>query len=70
MTGGQTSLLLAAEEVKPASKGSAETTITTKSRGPLRVIKATDDELLSHKATLQRLDKASDGQCVWLKNVN
>jgi DNA polymerase-3 subunit epsilon len=68
MTGGQTSLLLAAEEEKPANKGSAETTITTKSRGPLHVIKATDDELLAHEATLQRLDKASDGRCVWLKN--
>ncbi|PHS22790.1 MAG: DNA polymerase III subunit epsilon [Methylophaga sp.] len=69
MTGGQTSLLLAAEEVKPANKGSAEITITTKSRGSLRVIKATDDELLAHEATLQRLDKTSDGQCVWLKNT-
>jgi len=70
MTGGQTSLLLAAEEVKPANKGSAEITVTTKDRGSLRVIKATDDELIAHEATLQRLDKASDGQCVWLKNVN
>lgn len=68
MTGGQTSLLLATEEVKPASKGLTETTVTTKSRGSLRVIKATDDDLIAHEATLQRLDKASDGQCVWLKH--
>lgn len=66
MTGGQTSLLLAAKEAKPAAKDSAETTVTTKSRGPLRVIKATDDDLIAHEATLQRLDKASNGQCVWL----
>ncbi|MBL1320299.1 MAG: DNA polymerase III subunit epsilon [Methylophaga sp.] len=66
MTGGQTSLLLAAEEVKPAAKDSTETAIPTKQRGPLRVIKATDDELIAHEATLQRLDKTSDGQCVWL----
>ncbi len=66
MTGGQTSLLLAAEEVKPTNKGSTEITITTKARGSLRVIKATDEELLAHEATLKRLDKASNGQCVWL----
>ena len=53
--------------MKPANKGSTESVITSKSRGPLRVIKATDDELLAHEATLQRLDKASGGQCVWLK---
>lgn len=64
MTGGQTSLLLAAEEVKPAAD---EAAIATKSRGALRVIKANDDELLAHKETLQLLDKKSDGQCLWLK---
>ena len=67
MTGGQTSLLLAAEEVKPAAKGSTEAVVSTKQRGSLRVIKATDEELLTHEATLQRLDKTSDGRCVWLK---
>ncbi|MDQ7073302.1 MAG: hypothetical protein Q9N32_07420 [Gammaproteobacteria bacterium] len=41
----------------------------TKARGPLRVIKANADELLAHEANLQRLNKASDGQCVWLKDV-
>ncbi len=68
MTGGQTSLLLAAEELKPAAKGSTEAVVSTKQRGPLRVIKATDEELLAHEATLQRLDKTSDGRCVWLKS--
>jgi DNA polymerase-3 subunit epsilon len=68
MTGGQTSLLLAAEEAKPAAKDSTEAVVSTKQRGPLRVIKATDEELVAHKATLQRLDKTSNGQCVWLKS--
>jgi len=68
MTGGQTSLMLAPEEVVPTSKGSAENLQPTKKRGPLRVIKATDNELAAHEATLQRLDKASNGQCVWLKS--
>lgn len=69
MTGGQTSLLLAAEEVKPTTNNTTETMTVTKARGPLRVIKANADELLAHEANLQRLDKASDGQCVWLKGV-
>ncbi len=69
MTGGQTSLLLAAEEVKPTTNNTTETMTVTKARGPLRVIKANADELLAHEANLQRLDKTSDGQCVWLKGV-
>lgn len=68
MTGGQTSLMLASEEMSPTSQDSTKTLTPTKSRGPLRVIKATDIELATHEATLQRLDKASDGQCVWLKD--
>ena len=68
MTGGQTSLLLAPEEENPNAKGVTDKAVTTKQRGPLRVIKATTDELEAHEATLQRLDKTSDGQCVWLKS--
>jgi DNA polymerase-3 subunit epsilon len=68
MTGGQTSLSLAAEVI---SKDKTQAKRTGKSRAkkrkPLRVIKADDDELLAHDEHLQRLEKASDGQCVWLK---
>lgn len=68
MTGGQVSLSLAAEESMPASTQTNEHgVITLKQRGPLRVIKANSAELEAHEAVLQRVDKASGGQCVWLK---
>lgn len=68
MTGGQTSLSLAAEVVRKdesiAVKGEND---LTQKRQPLKVIKANEQELLAHKAHLQRLEKSSDGQCLWLK---
>ena len=68
MTGGQTSLSLAAEVVSRDKTQAKKTgTSRTKKREPLRVIKANDDESEAHNAHLQRLEKASDGQCVWLK---
>jgi DNA polymerase-3 subunit epsilon len=68
MTGGQVSLLLAAEESAVNHENSHEFSKSRQqNRGPLRVIKASDDELAAHVAKLQRVDKASDGKCVWLK---
>ena len=68
MTGGQVSLLLAAEEVKANNTtGSNTENISRKDRGPLRVIKASEEELAAHEENCQLLDKKSDGQCVWLK---
>ena len=68
MTGGQTSLSLAAEVTKKEKAQVTKTgTAQTKKRKPLRVIKATDVELGAHDEHLQRLEKASDGQCLWLK---
>ena len=68
MTGGQTSLSLTAEVVSRDKTQAKKTGISrTKKREPLPVIKANDDELEAHNAHLQRLEKASDGQCVWLR---
>jgi DNA polymerase III subunit epsilon len=67
MTGGQVSLSLAAEE--PIAKKDKQGEVNSKSqqqRGRLRVIKANEAELSAHDDNLQRLDKASDGQCLWL----
>jgi hypothetical protein len=33
----------------------------------LKVIKANEQELADHQSTLERLDKVSGGECVWLK---
>lgn len=67
MTGGQVSLLLAAEETSATKKNSEGETVKKKDRGPLRIIKATDEELAEHENTLQLLDEKSGGNCVWLK---
>lgn len=37
-------------------------------RPPLMVIRATEEELVSHAERLAAIDKASDGQCVWLRS--
>lgn len=71
MTGGQTSLSLAAEVVsKDKAQAKKAGATRHKKRKPLRVIKATEDELEAHNDHLQRLEKSSDGQCVWLKVVD
>lgn len=67
MTGGQVSLSLATEEPEKATSDEIEQgTSTLQQRGRLRVIKATETELAAHEENLQRLQKASGGQCVWL----
>ncbi|MDC9725469.1 MAG: DNA polymerase III subunit epsilon [Gammaproteobacteria bacterium] len=68
MTGGQVSLSLTSEApVTSNQKNDDATIIKQKSRGPLRVIKADDEELIAHQENLQLLDKKSGGKCVWLK---
>jgi DNA polymerase-3 subunit epsilon len=69
MTGGQVSLSLATEVNSSIKKdeqiiGSIET-----KRGALKVIRATENELAEHQRSLERLDKASGGQCVWLQST-
>lgn len=68
MTGGQVSLSLATEESKQEKQTEQQITITQKNRGPLRVIKATNSELEAHQENLAQIDKASGGNCIWLKN--
>ena len=71
MTGGQVSLSLAHEESPPTGAGTVESKrIKQKNRGPLRVIKASDEELQAHEQKLQKIDKASNGECVWLKPLD
>jgi DNA polymerase-3 subunit epsilon len=68
MTGGQVSLTLATEEVTTQASTQSFTQMQTKTQGPLKVIKANDDELAAHEATLERLNKVSGGACVWLQH--
>ena len=62
MTGGQTSLSLSAsgeagqeEAVRRLAEG----------RKPLKVIHASDEELVAHRKQLETIDKKSGGNCLW-----
>ncbi len=63
MTGGQVALTLETsftpnQGIKGGNRLSAK-------RPPLAVIRATPDELAAHAQYLEKLDKSSDGNCVW-----
>lgn len=70
MTGGQVSLSLAADSFETETNNEGDAAITLQKRGPLKIVRATEEELAEHQRTLERLDKASGGECVWLKGVD
>lgn len=61
ITGGQTNLLLADED----SKGSGEIKRVMATRAPLKVIMATDDELLMHEQRLDEVENKTEDGCLW-----
>ena len=65
MTGGQTNLLLSAEDGEDG--GEADTSIRRLAAGrpSLKVIRASEDELSAHELRLQEIDKASEGNNRW-----
>jgi len=66
MTGGQATLDLSA--ATPQTAASARTaSAESERRGPLRVIRASDDELQAHDERLRAIDAASEGGCIWLQ---
>lgn len=68
MTGGQVSLSLATEQYAHNDDNPAAQTLTAENLQPVKVIKASADELAAHEAMLEKLQTASGGQCVWLKS--
>ncbi len=64
MTGGQVSLGLGVAQEQVHEHVEQVIRLQGK-REPLRVIRASAEELQEHQQYLQNLDKASDGQCVW-----
>ncbi len=64
MTGGQVSLGLGMSQ-EQEHEHSEEIVRLDEQRKPLRVIRASADEVAEHEQYLQHLDKSSDGQCVW-----
>ncbi|WP_045859681.1 DNA polymerase III subunit epsilon [Teredinibacter purpureus] len=69
MTGGQTNLALNANQVEGSDSGESGDTIMRmdNARRTLKVIRASDEELALHESKLATVDKASGGNCVWLK---
>lgn len=67
MTGGQ-SLLSLDEEIEETGDNAQQGIVRLGSdRPPLRIVRAGDAELAAHANRLEAVDKASDGQCVWLR---
>ncbi|MCB1645432.1 MAG: DNA polymerase III subunit epsilon [Pseudomonadales bacterium] len=66
MTGGQVALVLGESEDQSSSSGN-ETRRLSADRPRLRVIRATMDEIVRHEDKLDKIEKASGGNCVWRK---
>ncbi|MGS2718711.1 DNA polymerase III subunit epsilon [Eionea flava] len=68
MTGGQRALSLSSSSSEDDSGQTHATEIRRLSSIPdIPVIQASEDELTKHKEKLLTIDKASQGQCLWLK---
>jgi len=70
MTGGQTDLLLDAT-VADNGKNKAASLVNKKldiaGLDQLRIIKASEEEQKAHQQKLEKINKASNGQCLWLR---
>jgi DNA polymerase-3 subunit epsilon len=67
MTGGQASLALGSYNEPGSGPVRQPIRRLPSDRPPLRIVRATEAELAAHEARLAAIDKASGGQCVWLK---
>lgn len=69
MTGGQTSLALSG--IHTGADGSEQSGSgiirVSAERAPLKVLKASAEELVLHQAKLEVVNKASKGDCLWMK---
>jgi DNA polymerase-3 subunit epsilon len=67
MTGGQSSFSLGYEESAQKDNGVASQNLDSL-RKPLKVIRATPEEMAAHEARLKEIDDAAENGCLWLKN--
>jgi len=66
MTRGQESLLMDLGGEQAPQQKAQESNVSKVERGPLRVLRASDDEIAEHTRTLAGIDKESKGKCLWL----
>ena len=71
MTGGQTALSLGGNQTNNKSSEGATSEIRRLSanRKSLPIIKADDEALLQHQQKLESIQKASGGNCIWMKEL-
>jgi DNA polymerase-3 subunit epsilon len=67
MTGGQVSMLLAADEPDLAASSDDEDIVADTTPRKLKVIRASEEELSEHEKMLEVVNKKSGGECVWMK---
>lgn len=70
MTGGQVDLLFAGDHGTGAGQMGGEIRRLDSNRKPLKVIRASAEEVAAHVEKLVVLDKSSDGNCLWLNTAN
>lgn len=68
MTGGQRKLALGGGNSEDGDDFEEKIIRLDASRPKLRVLRATEQELERHQEKLQSIDKASGGNCMWLKD--
>ena len=64
MTRGQDSLLI---EMREAPEASVDAAGSAAPKLALRVVRASEEELLAHAALLSEIEKESKGACIWIK---
>ncbi len=69
MTGGQVDMVLGGNRAGGSGEDRAEIVKIAADRKPLKVIRASADELLAHQEKLAQLDRTSGGNCLWLKTA-
>ena len=67
MTGGQVKLALGGQGESGQEAGRHPIRRLPAERPPLRVVRASAEELQAHQQRLAAIDKASEGRCVWLQ---
>ena len=67
MTGGQRHLALGGAGGEDGEDFAEQIIRLDSNRAPLRVIRANHQELERHQKKLESIDKATDGNCLWLK---
>jgi len=69
MTGGQSSLGLGYEGSDTTRPANLDEARISSKRSPLRVLRASSEELAAHADHLQRIQKSSDNKCLWLQDT-